>query len=488
MSTQRQREHSKARNMVLWSDQVCEDGINYSKAAAAKAATKIISASSVWRAPIHAKVLHDRHSWALPPQDECVASRDQEPLPKNLYLPEKKDVWKELHNIIGRSSPDWHSPGAERLNEHLLDVPLFHTAHRFARHECYQHCWLSALLHGHEILVRDKSERVCKGKYMFPLVAGGSSTFIGWPAEEVGRLFPYNSYQPAVVSDEVVKGNLDWCCLFIQDLSDWEAIPYTWWSPAHSKGAGLEGPAGQVQAYQSGPPVPLHNLAARNAFWSIPAHPALHKLAQHLEITLEDGASEFDIVFTLVKEILGLCEDAALHVCRLRPFFVERDRNMDNLMKADAALELLNKDDQKQVLKQQKDSSQRKKLVGEFKRALREKRDKVLRTSAPARHERKLLLQCIKKSKYPRLIAEGPLTQGEAKALLPPDTYIWRGRRQCAWCGHHPAAKHYASRSWSFGHRESAFFVIRELWLSWLDWHSLSHDRCPHPALLVEDD
>ena len=203
---------------------------------------------------------------------------------------------------------------------------------------------------------------------------------------------------------------------------------------------------------------------------------------------MEDAASEFDIVFTLVKGILDIDDDSALEICRLRSFYMERERNMDSLMKADAALELLNKDDQKQVLKQKKEVSVRKKLVQDFKKVLQEKRDTVLRTSDAAKRRRKELLGSIKKNKYPRAVAEAPFTQAQAKALLPPSTYIWRGRRQCAWCGHFPDAKHYISRSWSFGHREAATFVIRDLWVAWLEWHQLGHEHCPLQSLLAEEE
>ncbi|MFM7987667.1 MAG: hypothetical protein ACKPKO_50975, partial [Candidatus Fonsibacter sp.] len=50
-ATPRVQQHCKDRNSTLWAVQVCEDGINYSKAVARKAAMQLVAPSTVWLAP-----------------------------------------------------------------------------------------------------------------------------------------------------------------------------------------------------------------------------------------------------------------------------------------------------------------------------------------------------------------------------------------------------------------------------------------------------
>ena len=83
------------------------------------------------------------------------------------------------------------------------------------------------------------------------------------------------------------------------------------------------------------------------------------------------------------------------------------------------------------------------------------------------------------KTKVLAQVPEGALTQQQVKAMLPPGASVWRGNwGQGHWWGHLPPHSR-VSRSWLHGHRESAFFVLRRLWNSYLKDNGLTRADCP---------
>ena len=198
-------------------------------------------------------------------------------------------------------------------------------------------------------------------------------------------------------------------------------------------------------------------IAARNAFWSLAVQPTLAQLAAHAECNLQECTSDLERVFTLLMSVLKCKEEEALATCRLRTYFPQRERHEDELMSADAALEMRTKDNQQAVLKQKKQTTAWKLVVKGFARDRQAKSLLVHAGSAEKRAARKDLLKSVSKGKYPKSIPEGPLTQPEAKRLLPPDCFIWRATRQHAWRGHFPLERLHLSKSWSYGHRDALF-------------------------------
>ena len=100
--------------------------------------------------------------------------------------------------------------------------------------------------------------------------------------------------------------------------------------------------------------LPILQIAARNAFWSLAVQPTLAQLAAHAECNLQECTSDLERVFTLLMSVLKCKEEEALATCRLRTYFPQRERHEDELMSADAALEMRTKDNQQAVLKQKR--------------------------------------------------------------------------------------------------------------------------------------
>lgn len=491
--SERFKKHCRDRNCTFWADQVPEDGFNYAKAAARAVPNKRLSHMNVWMAPVKKHVLDHVHQWAQPPLDELGEFRKHE-LADSTFVPTAAVTWARLADIKTTSEPSWHSPAADRLQETWADQVLFRHAMEYDRTELFGNVWQQVLFTGGEMLVRDRTARVCSGQWMYPLVSVGASCFLAWRATEVVHEgVTHKMFKPSV-SENCCSGDIDGLVIFVLDMDDWEAMEYTWASPLHqhllTKGACDRGTrrfpsALSVQAHDV---EPLRSIAARSAYWHISVSPTLVKLAAVVGCDIEDCADDFSKVFKLVKHELDCDDEVALAACRRRQFFVGRERSVDDLMKSEDVLELLSKDDQKDFLKKKKDASLSSTHIKAFNASLKEKSKELKALAQPratrgARAKAKLAARPWGGKQY-RQIPEGSLTQAEIRDMMPPGCSVWRHRHQSRWCTHFPEGRAYFARSWSYGHREAALFVVAATWGAFLDWNDMEASECPIPGLL----
>lgn len=254
-------------------------------------------------------------------------------------------------------------------------------------------------------------------------------------------------------------------CIFIFDLDDWVAMQISWASPLrqmlvpNSGGVASQRHLGVV-SLQVHEAEPLRHCAARNAYWSVPISPTLAKYASFAGCDLSDCASDFEKVFKLVRHELGCDEATAIEACRRRQFLSQHEGSVDEWVKSEDVLELLSKDDQKDVLKQRKTATANKDAMNKFGTDLTQRsKDVKARAKAKAgggnqrRKKKEAAVNPWGARKYGR-IPEGDLAQQEIRNLLPPGCSIWCNRNQHSWCAHFPEGKAYVSRTWAYGHRE----------------------------------
>lgn len=194
--------------------------------------------------------------------------------------------------------------------------------------------------------------------------------------------------------------------------------------------------------------------------------------------------TEFDKVFKLVKHELQCTDAEAVQASMLRQYHCDRERSVDELMRSEDVLDLLNKEDQKDVIKKRKDMVGLRERLKGFKEALKQKRSEIKRATRGQQGRGRgssgsSTTPMPWGSRKWKKIPEGDLQQREVRGLMPPNTSIWCSRHAQAWCSHFPAGRQYISRSWSFGHRASALQVVAETWRAYLAWHSLDESECP---------
>ena len=472
----------KQRNSTLWTDQVAEDGFNHAKASARNVPNKRLSHQSVWLAPVKKRVLEEIHQWERPTMDFAGSFRGAKTSDEQ-FVPSADSTWDALGGIKSTTSATWHSPGPDRLWEHLTDQSLMREAMRTSRTDKFGNLWMQVFFSGGEMLVRDRTKKVCRGEWVYPLVPSGASTFLAWPAQDITPPeFPHRFFVPH--TDPRFNRDLVEVSIWTFDLDDWDALAYDWISPLHQacllKGRMVDFTHRFAVSKACRGEESLRMCAARNAYWSIPLSPTLAKFSEYVKCDLDDCSNEFESIFNLVKAELG-CDDAeALEICRLREFHSQKERSVDTILTSEDVLELLSKDDQKDVLKQKKKWSASKENIKSFARSLKE-RSRHIKSAA------KKVKGKGKKGKRPnpwgdrkyKKVKEGELTQTDFRDLMPPGCHIWCNRSHSSWCCHYPAGRAYHSRSWSYGYRESALTAIAETWRSFLDKHDLEDSDCP---------
>lgn len=145
----------------------------------------------------------------------------------------------------------------------------------------------------------------------------------------------------------------------------------SWASPlrqvlvSSSSGATSQGHLGVV-SLQVHEEEPLRRCAARNAFWSVPISLTLTTYASFVGCDLGDCASDFDTVFKSVRHELDCDDETAIEACRRRQILSQHDRSVDELVKSEDVLELLSKDDQKDLLKHRKTATANKESMKKF--------------------------------------------------------------------------------------------------------------------------
>ena len=150
-------------------------------------------------------------------------------------------------------------------------------------------------------------------------------------------------------------------------------------------------------------------------------------------------------------------------------------------------MDLLDKKDQQELIAKKEEAKNLKVATTTFRQELKKQSQLVQKSDKAFKDSQAKLKKDIDSKNYPKSIPEGPLTQQEAKTMLPPLCYIWRNTVQCQWQAHFPKGKRYFGRSWAMGHREACISVIVDVWSEWLTFHDFEEKNCPIWAQLQKE-
>lgn len=208
--------------------------------------------------------------------------------------------------------------------------------------------WMALFCDAKHVLIRN---RVHGGRWYFVLGQVKGTASCVWPAEVSG--IPGTDQVAFVpsVADDAKRMHF----ATIVRLEDWDAIPYEWRSPlwqwalhpaCQGEFRSCRPGAAQVRAVPVAEADTLLRTAARFAFWHFNATQC-RQIGTYVGVSMPPaGSSLFDVVFTIVQEVLQLSDADSLLVTAARFGHVEPDLNYDEFIELDEAYQLMRRDDE----------------------------------------------------------------------------------------------------------------------------------------------
>ena len=263
---------------------------------------------------------------------------------------------------------------------------------------------------------------------------------------------------------------------------------YTWRSPIWQRtvlqraGPTLGLLAVSDQNYQ-----PLLQLAARNAFWKVEKI-ELMKLAKLLNVKLPAAATLYQLVVTLIKDILQHCtEEDCIKFAKFRVAHGEKaDTWHDDISACDEAQAVLERSDAQAVNTEKKkadaEKQEHKEFQKEFTKASRQAAEDRAKHNHKADQQKKAELKRKYKKHVPDLPPSGISVQ-LARLMIPPGASLWQDDKHGSWQGHyHPYPRR--GRAWrKWGESTALTIVLRYLWCKYLTDEGWDCDLCPVKGL-----
>ena len=435
---------------------------------------------------IEKKVLSQVHR-SKEQKPECSAVVRGMERPASFYQAAMKDTSIPARTMVSTCpTTSWWSPGPGRITCPCADLALLRYAHAYDKWSQLQHCWLGMLARfQHSMMLR--RVKPTPGMWAFALGPCSDSAVIVWPAHEIFLPDIGSAYYAPRLSEEPEL----WA---VTAAADFEACTFQWRSPAY---AASELPScakkTKLLPVRSSEVMPLLQLAARNAFWSL-SLASLQILGKYLGC--DNGPDLLSMLLHLLEHILPEeSEEARVALAGRRMVeFKKKNRSTENdMLEIDEAHEWLDKND---VTSLRRDGDARKSLhveAKEFGHRFREKkkemRSKVV-APPPAKKAKKGAGKAGKAAAAPPAKLTVPKTekipQAIAKTLSPPGSFVWVSRSPGAWNGKLPPFGAH-TRGWTKHTERSALvLVLRAIWEDYSDLHGLALEECPVVGLFDE--
>ena len=300
-----------------------------------------------------------------------------------------------------------------------------------------------------------------------PLFQAANSATLVWPAEEV--FFKEGSVNHAYYVPSRAVTNIHELFILFVDHRMWDMKSFKWRSPLWQDSQFPKAnrnhlscmevvamPTDQVSK-------PCLALAAEMGFWQITKQ-GLQQWARLLGInpgTLET----FDLLFQMVKVVLKCDDEKALKCCSHRLKHMVKQRDALSVIANDTELgnTAFDPSDHADIKKDLDKAKEKKNAAKVFKQSFKEKAKEVrvkLELAKPNAKKRSRKSHEVKSIQVPN----GVPTQPQAKALIPPESSIWRSHSDSGWCGHlEPFSRsHYSGIM--YGERGACLWQIKDLW------------------------
>lgn len=388
-------------------------------------------------------------------------------VPPDAFRPSRSKSSLDLWGIVGTGAPHWWSPSAGHWHTQWADLLMLRDLVALQQLHMVENVWLGGLVDAaHPFVLRRK--RPSAGPWYFGLHHIHDSCCLVYEAVEVESVGA-PCFVPRMADRQLQT-------ITIVDLSDWEAISVTWRSPlgqwAKFKQARQNDLPSAVRAVADGVVAPLLECCAAKAFYNIKVE-FLKKLCGHLGVVVESGASLFDVVMALEKHIFeGKAEEELLAIVEQRVKYMRPDNtNMCQVLEElDEGIGIFERQDAEEMETERKRLQVSKQAADDFvekmcgrKRRLREAAAAASASQSGAAQRSKKRGASTPAPKH-KPLPVGNIEHGEANALKPPGSSIWRGLKRGSWAGHFPPEPR-CSFSWNlYGERRACILVLQTLW------------------------
>lgn len=168
------------------------------------------------------RILSDVHKYDEVGVSQLKLADAHQALPETAFKAPLRGSQLPLSSIIShRATADWYPPSSTDECQVHADHALLRWTRQRDCHALLGNRWLSCLLRGGQVLVRNKE---AGSPWCFSLGSAPDSASLGWPADAMeSNGTTYSTPRKAGVF--VVP------FLCILDLDDWEALSYEWRSP-----------------------------------------------------------------------------------------------------------------------------------------------------------------------------------------------------------------------------------------------------------------
>lgn len=400
---------------------------------------------------------------------------------REVFRASAKHVTMNFRGILsGGPSPAWYSPSADRHGVASADLQVAEDAFSSGRFRdaVVANAWVGAICdYRHQIAIRRCG---CDGDAWFICLKHmpGSASVL-WPCRL--RKFPGCEAQEYFIPEVKLT---EPCLATIFNFVKWEGASFTFRSAAwqHTDMPATRGritmPA--LRMVRSSSVMPLAELAARNAFWSL-SKAWLQSAATMFGLQIPDGASVVSLTELLCKHILGVGDEEAIECVEKRLVCMSLDIGDADAEAAEVEEleDVLERRDEKAVEAEYQARQKGEQHFREVREEYRQRRAAV-RPKGGARPN----FVNSKGGKYPRRLPAGEIPHSQAKELAPPNSYIWRSLRDGRWAGRYPPYGE-ISRSWARHTEQGALRqVLAHLWEQYLASGGHTTAQCPISGLL----
>lgn len=422
------------------------------------------------------KVLEERHTYKGVRLDLPLMSKTER-LPADAYKASAATQTIRADTVQSTTqAATWYSPSAQNIPNATADLLMLRQLSKGNKLESAKRAWVGGIFdHSHKLAFRFKDAR---DEVFLALSHFSDSGVLAWPCDIV---------RIGDMQAEFLKprsGLLKPVVVAVVDLDAIEAWTFATNSFLHMyhmepRHRGLLTPAILLRLTRG--PMHVLEIACYNAWWLM-SRTVVTRFAALKQAAVDSGASLFEALLSVTKQILHFDDEQALDlVCKRLPAEWNATHYSERLLELDQALEVIDINDREEVKATQKQAESKLDDIGVFSGEYKQKRQAVTeaKASSGAKRRRRVASSSSGPSVLPKTIP-----QSEAKRWIPEGASVWRSNTRNEWWGHYPPFKRVVV-PWTIGQEADAMReAIRRLWRQHLEYRGLPESACPHQGIL----
>lgn len=365
----------RQRSTGIFGSQLAEDLFNYQKnSSVIKGKRKFRRPEKAMGVVIAKEVVSTVHRFQSITVDASLPKQSIR-LPKETFQPVESEASFPAGGIVGTSAkPPWYSPGVANYGQRLADLDMLLIASDSGEWDRLTTAWCGQLCSNeHRLLIRPVGRVM---GWHFAMHHYTDSSVLAWPALQIE--VPNHPNDHFFVFNEQASPKL----LLVSCVGDWEGTVYHWRSPLwqqkeYPNAKGRLAPAVRAFPDKGFGVDTLLKICAKSAFFKLDKL-FINRLAKHLGLEVPAGAALFDLVFTVVQQILTTTDVQTLDLVSHRMAnMASATAWCDELLQVEEAAKCLDTHDEKVLNDEKKDIQQNLEEERAFRAQYRTKRRAV---------------------------------------------------------------------------------------------------------------